>query len=267
MEAVDTTLSLLQAVRTQRPLVHNITNFVVMNNTANALLALGASPAMLHATDEVEEFTAASQALVINIGTLSSPWLAAMKLAVARANQAQVPWVLDPVGAGATAYRRAAAADLSRRTPAVIRGNASEILTLAETGQAGGKGVDADEAAPGALEAAQQLAYDTGAVVAVTGAVDYVCDGRRTAQVAAGDALMTRVTGLGCSASAVTAAFLAVAPDAFTAATAALSAFGVAGKVAAARARGPGSLQVELLDALYALDRAALVAHLERDWY
>jgi len=267
MEAVDTTLSLLQAVRAQRPLVHNITNFVVMNNTANALLALGASPAMLHATDEVEEFTALSQALVVNIGTLSSAWLAAMKLAVARANQSRVPWLLDPVGVGATAYRRAAAADLSRRTPAVIRGNASEILTLAEAGQAGGKGVDADVAAEGALDAAQQLARDTGAVVAMTGAVDYVCDGQRTAHVAAGDALMTRVTGLGCSASAVTAAFLAVAPDAFIAATAALTAFGVAGKMAAARARGPGSLQVELLDALYALDRAALLAHLQRDWY
>ena len=170
---------LLTAVRERRPLVHNITNFVVMNNTANALLALGASPAMIHSSDEVEDFVAISQALVVNIGTLYSEQIAACKLAAMRAKAAGVPWILDPVGAGATPYRRAAAGALVRLTPSAIRGNGSEILTLAQQTQAGqGRGVDSLDGSETALEAARQLAAITGAVVAITGAVDYVTDGR-----------------------------------------------------------------------------------------
>ncbi|MFZ1861068.1 MAG: hydroxyethylthiazole kinase, partial [Candidatus Competibacter sp.] len=138
----ETIWKLLTAVRERRPLVHNITNFVVMNNTANALLALGASPAMVHSSDEVEDFVAISQALVVNIGTLYSEQIAAAKLAAITARAQGIPWILDPVGAGATPYRRAAAEALARLGPTVIRGNGSEILALA-AGQAGrGKGVD-----------------------------------------------------------------------------------------------------------------------------
>lgn len=267
MQAIDRTMQVLQAVRDHAPLVHNITNFVVMNNSANALLAAGASPAMVHSPDEVEAFAAISSALVINIGTLSSSWVAAMKLAVASAADHDVPWVLDPVGAGATPYRRSAATDLARRRPRLIRGNASEILTLAGDQEASGKGVDAGDSTEAALGAAQALARSSGAIVAMTGAVDYVCDGERTARIASGHPLMARVTGLGCSLSAFAGAFLAVEPDAFTAAAAAMTAFGAAGRAAAERARGPGSLQMELLDALYNLERATLLAHIEQDWY
>ncbi len=243
------------AVREQAPLVHNITNFVVMNNTANALLALGASPAMVHSLDEVEDFVAISKALVVNIGTLDAEQIAACKLAAARANSAGIPWVLDPVGAGATPYRRAAAKALARLKPRVIRGNGSEILALAQLAQTGqGRGVDSLDGSESALDAAQLLAQQIGTVVAVTGAVDYVTDGSQVAAIYNGHPLMTRVTGLGCSATAVIGAFLAVERDAFVATVAALAIFGMAGEIAAEMAQGPGSLQVALLDALYGLD-------------
>lgn len=252
---------LLSAIRERRPLVHNITNFVVMNNSANALLALGASPAMVHSSDEVEDFVALSQALVVNIGTLYSEQIAAGKLAAIRAKAAGVPWVFDPVGAGATPYRQAAAVALARLGPSVIRGNGSEILALAQQARAGqGRGVDSLHSSEAALDAARKLAEDSGAVIAITGEVDYVTDGRRVVEIHNGHALMTRVTGLGCSATAVIGAFLAVEPDALAATVAALAVFGVAGELAAEQARGPGSLQVELLDALYALDAATLTA-------
>jgi hydroxyethylthiazole kinase len=252
---------LLSAIRERRPLVQNITNFVVMNNSANALLALGASPAMVHSSDEVEDFVALSQALVVNIGTLYSEQIAASKLAAIRAKAAGVPWVFDPVGAGATPYRQAAAVALARLGPSVIRGNGSEILALAQQTRAGqGRGVDSLHGSEAALDAARKLAEDSGAAIAITGEVDYVTDGRRVVEIHNGHALMTRVTGLGCSATAVIGAFLAVEPDALAATVAALAVFGVAGELAAAQARGPGSLQVELLDALYALDAATLTA-------
>ena len=242
---------LLAAIRERRPLVHNITNFVVMNNSANALLALGASPAMVHSSDEVEDFVALSQALVVNIGTLYSEQIAAGKLAAIRAKAAGVPWVFDPVGAGATPYRQAAAVTLARLGPSVIRGNGSEILALAQQARAGhGRGVDSLHGSEAALDAARKLAEDSGAAIAITGEVDYVTDGRRVVEIHNGHALMTRVTGLGCSATAVIGAFLAVEPDALAATVAALAVFGVAGELAAEQARGPGSLQVELLDAL-----------------
>lgn len=261
--SADIIWKLLTLVRERKPLVHNITNFVVMNNTANALLALGASPAMIHSSDEVEDFVAISQALVINIGTLYSEQIAACKLAAMRARASLVPWILDPVGAGATPYRRAAASALARLMPSVIRGNGSEIITLAEQAQSGrGRGVDSLHGSEAALDAARQLATDTGAVVTITGAVDYVTDGCHVAAIENGHSLMARVTGLGCSATAVIGAFLAVEPDAFAATAAGLAAFGVAGEVAAERSPGPGTLQVALLDALYLLDEATLKAKL-----
>lgn len=248
------------AVREQEPLIHNITNLVVMNNTANALLALGASPAMVHSLDEVEDFVAISQALVVNIGTLDAEQIAACKLAVIKANRCDIPWVLDPVGAGATPYRRAAAKALARLKPRVIRGNGSEILTLAQQTQTGqGRGVDSLDGSESALDAAQLLALEIGTVVAITGAVDYVTDGQRVAAIYNGHPLMTRVTGLGCSATAVIGAFLAVERDALAATVAALAIFGVAGEIAAEMAQGPGSLQVALLDALYGLEQSVFV--------
>jgi hydroxyethylthiazole kinase len=247
----------LAEIRRTAPLVHNITNYVVMNNTANALLALGASPAMVHAADEVQEFVGISRALVINIGTLSAPWVSAMRAAADRAKHLGVPWALDPVGVGATSFRNTVAADLAGRGPAVIRGNASEILALAGAA-AHTKGVDSVHGTDAAVEAARELAQRTGAVIAVTGATDYVTDGTRLAALRNGHPLMARVTGMGCTATAVVGAFLAVEPDAFRAAVDGLTVLGVAGEIAAERSPGPGSLQLQLLDALHVLDEAAL---------
>jgi hydroxyethylthiazole kinase len=250
---------LLKLVRAMQPLIHNITNFVVMNNTANALLSLGASPAMIHSIDEVEDFVNISQALVVNIGTLYSEQIAACKLAVIRAVSINVPWILDPVGAGSTPYRMAAAISLARIKPKVIRGNGSEIINLAEQHSSGyGKGVDSLHSSDIALDAAQHLASSIGTTVAITGAVDYVTDGCRVTAIENGHPLMQLVTGLGCSATAMIGAFLAVEEDAFTAAVAGLTVLGIAGEIAAECSSGPGTLQVALLDTLYSLDEKVL---------
>ena len=245
----------LAALRAQKPLVHQITNYVVMNETANATLALGALPVMAHAPQEVEEMAAAAGALVLNIGTLSDHWIEAMLAAGAAANRAGVPVVLDPVGAGATRYRSETADRLLDVLEiAVVRGNAAEIATLAGR-EAEIRGVEAVGASGSAAELAAAAARQLGCVVAVTGPVDHVSDGERTHAVANGHELLAAVSGTGCMATAVTGCFLAVRPEALLeAATEALVAFGVAGEDAAAEARGPGTFHAALYDALYGLD-------------
>lgn len=245
-------------LRGRAPLVHNITNYVVMNSTANALLAIGASPAMVHAPEEAPGFARMAQALVINIGTLSSPWLSAMEGAARAAVEAGVPWVLDPVAAGATPFRQQAAARLAALKPAAIRGNASEVLALAGGGAAG-RGVDSTDSSDAARDAARALARRFGTVVAVTGAIDHVTDGDRVVSLANGHVLLTRVTGTGCVATALTGAFLGAGLAAFDASVAALASLGVAAELAAERGGGgPGSFETELRDALYRLDDATL---------
>jgi hydroxyethylthiazole kinase len=256
--SIDAVFSALEDVRARRPLVHNITNYVAMSVTANVLLALGASPAMVHAAEEVEDFVALSDALVINIGTLSPPWVAAMRSAVARARALGKPWVLDPVGCGATPYRTQVAAQLAALGPAVIRGNASEILSLAGQTDKAGKGVDSLSPAEDATSAAAALARRTSAVVAVTGAVDYVIDGEIQVAIQAGHPLMPLSTALGCALSAVTAAFTVVRPPQ-AAAIAALAVFGAAGSAAAQNCRGPGHLPAEICDELHLMNHATLV--------
>jgi hydroxyethylthiazole kinase len=244
---------LLHRLRQKRPLVHNITNYVAMDVSANLLLALGASPAMVHALDEVEDFLAISDALVVNVGTLSSPWVGAMRLAALQAGASGKPWVLDPVGCGATRYRTQASVDLAALRPAVVRGNGSEIAALAGAGAARVKGVDSSADSGDALAPARSLAAATGAAVAITGATDYATDGTRTVAVEGGHELMPLVTALGCSLSAVTAAFAAVSDDRLEAAVAALSTFAVAGRRAGETAAGPASFRTMFLDALHAL--------------
>lgn len=247
----------LTAVRREAPLVHSITNYVAMDVTANGLLAVGASPAMVHAVEEVEDFVSISSALVVNIGTLSPAWVDAMTRAADRARSLAKPWVLDPVGAGATPYRTGVARELARHRPTVIRGNASEILALAGEGRAG-KGVDSTHASDEAREVARELARELGCVVAVTGAVDYVTDGGETVGVANGHPMMSRVTALGCTASALVGAFLAVRENPVTAAAHALAVLGLCGENAARESPGPGTLRWRILDELYRLDEAAL---------
>lgn len=250
----------LRALRAANPLVHNITNFVVMNTTANALLACGASPVMAHAENEVEEMVALASSLVLNIGTLTDTWVAAMLKAGVKATALGRPIVLDPVGSGATTLRTEAAKTILARTKVtVIRGNASEILSLA--GQASQtKGVDATAAVTDAADAASQLARELGVTLAITGPTDLVTDGTHTVLVEGGHPLMPRVTGTGCTASALVGAFLAVDPDPLSAAASALAFLGVAGEIAGEKTEGPGTFQVRLLDALYTLSPEDLAA-------
>jgi hydroxyethylthiazole kinase len=247
----------LRRLRERRPLVHQITNYVVMNETANATLALGALPVMAHAREEVEEMVAIAGALVINIGTLSPHWVDAMVAAGRTANARAVPVVLDPVGAGATRYRTEAAQRiLGEVEVAVLRGNAGEVAALigVDAEVRGVESIDSPEPSDLARAAAARL----GVVASVTGAVDHVADRARVVAIANGDPLLAAVTGTGCMSSAITGCFLAVAETPLDAAVEALVAFGVAGEDAARGAKGPGSFHVALYDALAALDPATL---------
>jgi hydroxyethylthiazole kinase len=249
----------LAAIRERKPLVHQITNYVVMNETANATLALGALPVMAHAREEVEQMAAIAGALVLNIGTLSPPWVEAMLAAGRAANAASVPVVLDPVGAGATSYRTETARRiLTEIDISVVRGNPAEIATLAGR-EAEIRGVESIGASDSAGDLARAAARELGTVVAVTGAIDQVSDGERNVAVANGHPLLATITGSGCMSTAITGCFLAVRPDAPLAAGAeALVTFGVAGEDAGREAEGPGSFHAALYDALYALDPETL---------
>lgn len=248
----------LSGLRSSRPLVHCVTNLVAMDLTANLLLAVGASPVMAHAKEEVEEVASAASALCINIGTLDSPSTEAMYLAAKAAVESGVPWLLDPVGVGATTFRREIAERLSHLQPSVIRGNASEIAAFGHD-VAGGHGVDSTLESWDALDAAQDLARKCGAVVAVTGTIDYVTNGHDMLAVANGNEMMGRVTAVGCALSALTAACLAVQADPIKATVHALVIMGVAGEIAAERAIAPGSFRSALVDAIYLLDEATLI--------
>jgi len=249
----------LRRLREQKPLVHQITNYVVMNETANATLALGALPVMAHAPEEVEEMVALAGALVLNIGTLSKDWVDAMLAAGRAANERGIPVVLDPVGAGATAYRTDTAKRiLDEVRVTVLRGNAGEIATLVGVA-AEVRGVESIGTAGDAADLAREAGSRLGLVASVTGAVDHVSDGTRVIAISNGDAMLASITGTGCMSSAMTGCFLAVNHDRpLEAAAEALVAFGVAGEDAARGAKGPGSFHVALYDALAALDPATL---------
>jgi hydroxyethylthiazole kinase len=234
-------------------LVHNITNFVVMNYTANALLAMGASPVMAHAINEVEEMVSHAGALVLNIGTLTEEWVAAMIAAGRKAAEKKIPIVLDPVGAGATRLRTESARKiLSQIHIRVLRGNASEILSLQDENSRT-KGVDAVHGVGEAARTAGILAAELGSTLAITGPVDLITDGRYVVRVANGHPLMASVTGSGCTATAAIGAFLTVEPEPVSAAATALAFFGLAGEVAGDSAAAPGSFMIKMLDALFTI--------------
>ena len=243
----------IQKIRAESPLVHNITNYVVMNTTANALLALGASPVMAHAQEEVEEMASLAKALVINIGTLSAAWIDSMMKAGRAARQKGIPIVLDPVGSGATRFRTETVQSLLRTAPpAIVRGNASEIRSLVLAEQST-KGVESVHASEETLEAAQSLSAAFGGVVSVSGRTDLIVKNDRTVRVLNGHPLMSRITGMGCTATALTAAFAAVNPSHFIAAANAMALMGIAGEMAAERSAGPASFEMHFLDALYGI--------------
>jgi hydroxyethylthiazole kinase len=249
----------LRELRERKPLVHQITNYVVMNETANATLALGALPVMAHAREEVEEMVRLAGALVINIGTLSPHWVEAMLIAGKGANANGVPVVLDPVGAGATTYRTETAKRiLADVEVAVLRGNQGEVATLVGVA-AEVRGVESIGAGGEPADLARAAGKNLGLIASVTGAVDHVSDGKRVLAVANGHALLATVSGTGCMSTAITGCFLAAKRDEpLEAAAEALAAFGVAGEDAAYSAKGPGSFHVNLYDALAALDPATL---------
>lgn len=243
---------ILAALRATPPLVQCITNYVAMNYSANVLLAVGASPAMVHTAEESGEFAAIASALTVNIGTLSPPWVQGMTRAIAGARGAGRPWILDPVAHFATPYRAKVAQDLLALSPTVVRGNASEILSLAGAA-ASGKGADSGDDVSSAEDVARQLAVTANCVVAVTGEVDFVTDGTRAVRVSGGSPFMPNVTATGCALTCMVGACVAASDTAFDGTVAALSIFAQAGTVAGAKAEGPGSFAWRLLDALAAL--------------
>jgi hydroxyethylthiazole kinase len=252
--------SLFARVREVRPLVHHITNFVTVNDCANVTLAVGAAPVMAEAPEEAAEMAGLADALVLNIGTLSSAQIEAMLLAGHAAHACGIPIVLDPVGAGATGFRTATALRLLDSLEiTLVKGNAGEIGTIAGL-EARVRGVDSVGLTGDPAEVCSRLAARLGCVVAMSGPIDVVADENRVAFVENGHPLMSAVSGTGCMASSVTGAFAAVADDRFAAAVAGLAAFGLAGERAAERVAGPGTFRSGLLDALAGMEPAELTA-------
>ena len=247
----------LEALRERPPLVQCLTNIVVAQWTANVLLATGAAPAMVDNPQEAGEFARVAGGVLVNLGTPYAETVAAMRGAIAAAGEAGTPWVLDPVAAGALAWRTELAHELLRLgPPAIIRGNASEVLALA--GGAGGKGVDSIDSPEAAAEVARSLARERRTVVAVSGPVDHITDGDRLVRVGNGHPWLTQVTGVGCALGALMAGFAASVEDPLVAAAAATAMLTVAADVAAAGSRGPGGFAVALLDELSLLTPAVL---------
>ncbi|GGF39563.1 hydroxyethylthiazole kinase [Marmoricola endophyticus] len=247
---------LARALRERSPLVQCLTNFVSMDLVANLLNAAGASPAMVHDPEEAAELAGLASAVVVNIGTPSPRWVEGMHAAAGAAHDRGIPWVLDPVAVGATAYRRSIVADLLPLQPTVIRGNASEILALAT--QAGaGRGVDATDDSEAVKGDAEALARQTGSVVVVSGAADVVTDGERTELVRGGDSRMPLISALGCASTALVAAACAIIDDPVEASVSAMALLARAGQAAGGTAVGPGSLRPAILDALWATGELA----------
>jgi len=248
----------LRELRGRSPLVQCLTNIVAAQWTANVLLAVGAAPAMVDNPEEAGPFARRAGGVLINLGTPYPVTAAAMEQAVAAANDAGTPWVLDPVAAGALGWRTEIARKLLSERPTVLRGNASEVMAL--TGGAGGKGVDSVDTPEAALAAAVELAGLHGTVVAISGATDHLTDGSRVVTVGNGHPLLTRVTGVGCALGAMIAGFAAVLDDPLLAAVSATATLTVCGDIAAAAHAGPGSFAVALLDQLGLLTPAELAA-------
>ncbi|MDH6238098.1 hydroxyethylthiazole kinase [Cryobacterium sp. CG_9.6] len=246
------TAQLLTDLRRTTPLVQCITNAVVTNFTANALLALGVSAAMVDLPTEAEMFAPLASGLLVNLGTPHAEQRVAM-LATARAASASgTPWVLDPVAIGALPVRTALAHELVALRPTIIRGNPSEILALAGVG-AGGRGVDATDGGESALAAGRSLAREFGSIVAISGAVDIVTDGEADVRITNGTPLLTRITGGGCALGAVMAAFASLHVNRLATTVAACAVYTIAAQQAALVASGPGSFSVAFLDALAAV--------------
>lgn len=264
-EMIRTIQAIWKKVRDTNPLTHCITNTVVQFLSANVLLAAGASPAMVDIAGESGDFAAMASALLINLGTPNPEQRKAVPEAVASAREHGKPWVLDPVGVGALRIRTELAIRILDYKPTIIRGNASEIITLNNVSggtptASSGKGVDAGDSVDSAIPAAQELAKRTGAVVAVSGPLDLITDGTRILRCGNGDALLTLVTGGGCSLGAYLAAFASTGEDPLLCAAAAHACYGIAAQHAAAIAKGPGTFAAYFLDALASINEGDIAA-------
>ncbi len=253
----------VQLVRQKSPLVHNITNYVVMNNTANALLAAGASPIMAHAKSEIREMVNIAHSVVINIGTLDEYWTDSMLTAAETAHSMNKPWILDPVGAGATSYRDQVLQQLLQYQPSVIRGNASEIIALSKANISATKGVDSTAQSNEAVNSAKILSEQYDTTVCISGKTDIILNGKQKVLISNGHPMMTKVTGLGCSATALTGAFAGIQEDRIIATAAAMALLGISGELAVRESKGPGSLQVHLLDKLYNITEEEFFSHIK----
>ena len=260
---IQTVWSDIQKIRQTVPLIHNITNYVVMNNTANALLALGASPIMAHAIDEVEDLVKISGALVINIGTLSEKWIEAMQQAMLKAQELNKPIVFDPVGTGATPYRTATTRKLLEAvSPTVIRGNATEICAIL-AGNVKTKGVDSTQNSESVVGVAKEIAQMYKCTVVISGVKDFIVKADQVIKIENGHPLMALVTGMGCTSTALTGAFLAVNSESFMAAAHAMAVMGITGEIAGEKSAGPGSMQLHFLDVLCNLNKADIETKLK----
>lgn len=255
----------LDSIKKQAPLIHNITNYVVMEFNANVLLALGASPVMAHALEEVEAMCAIAKSLVVNIGTLSKPWIESMDKAFATANQRKIPTVLDPVGAGATHYRTNVAKHfINHWHPTVIRGNPSEILAISSsTRKTITKGVDSTLSPEAAIDSAKILSKETGSVIVISGEIDYIIHNDNTLSILNGCHLMPKIVGMGCSVSATVGSFLSINNNPLQAATHAMALFSIAGEMAAKQSQSPGSYKVHFIDALYNIKASDIKTYLK----
>lgn len=248
----------IKSIRQETPIVHNITNYVVMNNTANALLAIGASPIMAHAYEEVEDMVAIASSLVINMGTLSKNWVDSMLLAAKAAKKTNTPFVFDPVGVGASRYRNEVAQKIVQEAaPNIIRGNASEIMALAQLASTT-KGVDSTIASEKALDGAKKLSKELQNTIIISGEIDYIVTNDTVHTIANGSSLMAKVTGMGCTATSLVGACIGVVSDIHMAAVAAMAIMGIAGEMAEENSKGPGSFQIHFLDSLYAISNTII---------
>ena len=263
-EFAQKTIDILREIRKRQPLVHHITNFVVMNTTANVTLAIGASPIMAHAHEEMEAMSAFTSVLNLNIGTLTPYWIDSMIMAGKVAGKRGIPIVLDPVGSGATPLRTEGAKKILTEVPVtVIRGNASEVMSLfAKEEEIKIRGVDSLETVDAVRHGAHGLAKDLNKVIAITGEVDFVTNGGSSVEVYNGHPMFGRVTGTGCAATTAISCFCAVEADPLVATACALGYYGLAGEEAARISSGPGSFQAALYDALYSLTEETMMERL-----
>lgn len=257
----------IERVRKNSPLVLSITNYVVMNNSANALLSIGASPIMSLCEEEALEMVSLCNSVVVNIGTVERSSLQTMLTALRCANTLKKPIVLDPVGVGATSYRKESVEKLlANGFFNYIRANASEIMTMAGM-SVDSKGVDSTQSSLNSKASAVSLSKRLNSVVCVSGEVDLVVSGNKTAYINNGSAMLEKVTGMGCTSTAILGAFSAVCDDCFNAGISATSYMGVCGEIAASKSAGPGSLQLNILDVFYNLSKEQYmdIANIELD--